>query len=56
MDAKLKAKIKGRVLTLINKIDELKQIGYEDSEIAALLPALEGWEDELMNIYAELGV
>ena len=55
MDAKTKRKVKGRVLTLISKVNELKILGYEDSEIQSVLPCnLEGWEQNLMEVYSQI--
>lgn len=53
MDSKIKQSAKGRVLTLIGKINELRLLGYEDSDLNHLLPpAMEGWESELMEAYS----
>lgn len=55
MDSKIKQKAKGRVLTIISKLDELKQLGYEDSDLNDLLPCcMETLEQELTNTYIEL--
>ena len=52
MKAKTKRKIKKRLTTLISKIDELKQLSYEDSEINQVLPSsLEGFEQDLITCY-----
>jgi len=54
MEAKLKAKIKGRVLTLISKIEELQKIGYETDEANNLMPDLEGFKQSFFSVYCEL--
>lgn len=55
MDSVTKRKLKGRILTLISKIDELKALGLEDPEVAAILPGnLEGVEQALMAAYSEV--
>lgn len=53
MDAATRKKVKGRILTLISKINELKLIGYEDDDVNSVLPCLETYEQELMNAYIE---
>lgn len=56
MNYKTKRKIKKRMETIISKIDELKQLGHEDSEINDIIPSsLEGFEQDLIEVaYTEL--
>lgn len=55
MDSKTKSKVRNRILTIISKIEELQQLGMEDSEINDILPcSIEGWSQELQGAYSEL--
>ena len=53
MDSKTKTKIKGRLLTLISKIEELKSIGYETGT-TGVLPELESMEQDCVRSYEEI--
>lgn len=55
MDAQLKQKAKGRVMTLISKMEELQDLGREDMELNSALPCnLEGFIQEFMRTYTGL--
>ena len=55
MNSQTKRQLRGRILTLISKLDELKQPGYEDSEIWDALPSsIEGVEQELVGSYTDI--
>ena len=55
MNAEKRKRIKGRILTLISKLDELKQLGYEDQDIDNALPSsLKGFYQDMVGAYSEL--
>ena len=56
MNYEKKRMIKNRIMTIISKLDELKQLGIQDHEINDVLPSsMEGFEQELIEIaYTEL--
>jgi hypothetical protein len=55
MDAKIKRKAIGRIFTITSKMEELQQLGYEDSDLNSTLPHdFDGWIQEMMNIYSTM--
>ena len=54
MDRTIKRQARGRIVTLMAKINELKMIGYKDNELNSTLPFLEEWEQVLISAYEEL--
>ena len=55
MNSKIKRSAKGRVLTLIDKIEELRRLGDEDTDLRNLLPCnIQDWEERLMDVYVEI--
>jgi len=55
MDSKVKAKIKGRLLTVISKIEELESIGHDEG-VTDDLPELQGMLQDCMSRYMEICV
>ena len=53
MDARVRAKISGRLLTLISKIEQLESIGF-DAGVTDDLPELQGMMQDCMSSYMEI--